>query len=120
MSKELIRILLSILAICFLSLIWVEGTYAACNNPAPRALPFVAPSGQSCPGNYSQTGSTCNPSSSWAGYAFVVPQGQGCPGNYSQQGSICVANSNACYAYYSGGASCPGGYATMGKICISN
>ena len=93
---------------------------AACNNPAPRALPFVAPTGQSCPGNYSQTGSTCAPSSDSAGYSFVVPQGQSCPGNYSQQGSICIANSGACYAYYSGGASCPGGYASMGKVCISN
>ncbi len=93
---------------------------AACQNPAPRALPFIIPSGQSCPGGYSQTGTTCAPGSSSAGYSFVVPSGQSCPANYSQQGPICTANSNACYAYFSGGGTCPGGYSTQGSICVSN
>lgn len=108
----------SILALGFL--LAASQVFAACQNPAPRAQPFNVPSGQSCPSNYSQTGTTCAPSSSSAGYSFLVPSGQSCPSNYSQQGPICIANSGACYAYYSGGGSCPSGYAQQGPICISN
>jgi len=92
---------------------------AACQNPAPRALPFTAPNGSSCPSGYSQTGTTCAPSGG-ANYSFVVPSGNSCPGGYSQQGQICIASSSSCYAYYSGGGSCPSGYAQQGPICISN
>ena len=92
---------------------------AACNNPAPRALPFVVPPGQSCPSNYSQSGTTCNPNSG-AGYAFVVSSGQSCPSNYGQSGRVCVANSGACYAFYVGTGSCPSGYGQSGGVCVSN
>ena len=93
--------------------------FGACQNPAPRALPLVVPSGSSCPSSYSQTGTTCAPSSG-ANYAFVVPSGNSCPGGYSQQGQLCIANIGSCYAYYSGGGSCPSGYSQQGAICISN
>jgi hypothetical protein len=93
--------------------------FGACQNPAPRALPLVVPSGSSCPGSYTQTGTTCAPSSG-AYYAFVVPSGNSCPGGYGQQGQLCIANIGSCYAYYSGGGSCPSGYSQQGAICISN
>ncbi len=110
MKKALLA--LSILVMSF-------AAQASCKNPAPRAQPFVVPSGQSCPSNYGQSGTTCVPNSG-AGYAFVVPSGQSCPSNYGQSGRVCVANSNACYAYYGGGGSCPSGYGQSGGVCVSN
>ena len=104
----------------FTSLLVTSFAYGACQNPAPRAQPFNAPAGMSCPSNYSQTGTMCSPSSSSAGYSFLIPSGTGCPSNYSQQGSICIASSGACYAFYSGGSSCPSNYSQQGSICISN
>lgn len=101
-----------------LGLLLVSNVYATCANPAPRAQPFVAPSGQGCPSNYSKSGSTCSPSSSSANYVFIAPSGQSCPSNYSQQGRMCIASSSACYAYV-GGGSCPSGYSSQGPICIS-
>jgi hypothetical protein len=98
----------------------VNQANAACQNPAPRPLPFNVPYGQNCPHGYSQSGSSCAPSSSSARYSFVVGSGQGCPGNYVQQGPICIANVGACYAYFSGGGNCPSGYSQQGPICISN
>ena len=100
-----------------LSVLLVSTAYASCQNPAPRAQPFVAPSGQGCPYNYSQAGSTCTPTSS-AKYVFIAPSGQSCPSNYSQQGRMCIASSNACYAFV-GSGSCPSGYSREGNICIA-
>lgn len=110
-----------VLGVCVLGLLLgLSHAYAACQNPAPRAQPFNAPNGQSCPSNYSQSGSMCSPSFSSAGFSFVIPSGYSCPSNYSQQGQICIANAGACYAFYAGGSSCPSGYGQQGPICISN
>jgi hypothetical protein len=94
--------------------------HAACQNPAPKPLATEIPSGSSCPYSYSQTGTTCVPSSSTANYFFVVPSGVGCPMTYSQQGQLCISNTYSCYSYYSAGGGCPSGYAMSGPICISN
>ena len=96
----------------------VSTAYASCQNPAPRAQPFVVPSGQGCPSNYSQSGTTCTPSGS-ARFVFLAPSGQSCPSNYSQQGRMCVASASACYAFV-GSGSCPSGYSSQGQICVAN
>ena len=65
MKKTLLAV--SILVLSF-------AAHASCKNPAPRAQPLIVPSGQSCPSNYGQSGTTCVPNPG-AGYAFVVPSG---------------------------------------------
>jgi hypothetical protein len=114
MSNNIFKLILAFV----LDLLLVSIAYAACANPAPRAQPFVAPSGQGCPSNYSQSGSTCTPSGS-ANFVFIAPNGQSCPSNYSQQGRMCIASASACYAFV-GGGSCPSGFSSQGQICIAH
>ncbi len=117
LNLKFINMLKRILTITIFVLVNTN-VYATCANPAPRAQPFVAPSGQGCPSNYSQSGSTCTPSGS-ANFVFIAPSGQSCPSNYSQQGRMCIASSSACYAFV-GGGSCPSGYSSQGQICIAH
>ena len=105
--------------LALISLVLALNVQASCRNPAPSALPFEVPAGQSCPSGYSQSGNLCNPGGS-ARFSFVVPQGQSCPSNYSQSGRVCTASSNACHAFVIGGGSCPSGYSQSGKVCSAS
>lgn len=95
---------------------------AACRRPPPGPVPFDKGSVRdSCPFNYSTTGSLCTPSGSSAKYVLVKPSpSSSCPSNYSSSGSFCIAESGACHAFLSTSGSCPSGYSSQRPWCVSS
>ena len=95
---------------------------AACSRPVPAPVPFDKGSVRdSCPFNYSTSGSLCTPSGSSAKYVLIKPMSSSsCPSNYSSSGSFCIAESNACHAFASSSGSCPSGYSSSRPWCMAN
>ena len=111
--------------IALLALAWlVTGVVAeaACRRPVPTAVPFDKGSARdSCPSNYSMSGSLCSPSGSSAKYVLMKPSStSSCPNNYSSSGSFCIAESGSCHAFASSSGSCPSGYSSSRPWCMSD